>query len=132
IDGAGPVRRFIYITLPWLRPMLLLVLILTTINAIMAFHLFWTITRGGPGSATTVFSCMGYAYAFQFFRFGEGAAILYILTVACLVLAAIYLSLLFSAGGRGRVAAEPAMGTLAASLAVRIADRAAAPNSRLA
>ncbi len=39
-------------------------------------------TRGGPGSATTVFSWMGYAYAFQFFKFGEGAAILYVLTVA--------------------------------------------------
>ena len=46
----------------------------------MAFDLFWTMTKGGPGSATTVFSWMGYAYAFQFFRFGEGAAILYVLT----------------------------------------------------
>ena len=57
--------------------MLLLVMILTSINSIMAFDLFWTMTKGGPGSATTVFSWMGYAYAFQFFRFGEGAAILY-------------------------------------------------------
>ena len=75
------------ITLPWLRPMLLLIMILTTINSIMAFDLFWIMTRGGPGSATTVFSWMGYAYAFQFFRFGEGAAILYVLTILCLVLA---------------------------------------------
>ena len=45
-------------------------------------HLFWTMTHGGPGSATTVFSWMGYAYAFQFFKFGEGAAILYVLTIA--------------------------------------------------
>ena len=41
--------------------MLLLILILTTINSIMAFDLFWIMTRGGPGSATTVFSWMGYA-----------------------------------------------------------------------
>src|SRR5215472_1982226 len=104
IDGAGPVRRFFRITLPWLRPMLLLVLILTSINSIMAFDLFWTMTRGGPGSATTVFSWMGYAYAFQFFRFGEGAAILYVLTITCLILAAVYLFLLFSTGGRARAA----------------------------
>ena len=84
IDGAGPGRASSSITLPWLRPMLLLVLILTSINSIMAFDLFWTITKGGPGSATTVFSWMGYAYAFQFFRFGEGAAILYVLTILCL------------------------------------------------
>jgi multiple sugar transport system permease protein len=117
IDGAGPVRRFFAITVPWLRPMLLLVLILTTINSIMAFDLFWTITKGGPGSATTVFSWMGYAYAFQFFKFGEGAAILYLLTIVCLILAAIYLALLFSSGGRG-----PAADTvpLAQTLTVRI------------
>ena len=102
IDGAGAVRRFFSITLPWLRPMLLLVLILTSINSIMAFDLFWTMTHGGPGSATTVFSWMGYAYAFQFFRFGEGAAILYVLTIVCLILAWFYLKLFFHASPRGR------------------------------
>jgi ABC-type sugar transport system permease subunit len=102
IDGAGAVRRFFSITLPWLRPMLLLVLILTSINSIMAFDLFWTMTHGGPGSATTVFSWMGYAYAFQFFRFGEGAAILYVLTIVCLILAWFYLKLFFRSAPRGR------------------------------
>jgi multiple sugar transport system permease protein len=102
IDGAGAVRRFFNITLPWLRPMLLLVLILTSINSIMAFDLFWTMTHGGPGSATTVFSWMGYAYAFQFFRFGEGAAILYVLTIVCLILAWFYLKLFFHSTPRGR------------------------------
>ena len=82
--------------------MLLLVLILTSINSIMAFDLFWTMTHGGPGSATTVFSWMGYAYAFQFFRFGEGAAILYVLTVVCLILAWFYLKLFFHSAPPGR------------------------------
>jgi multiple sugar transport system permease protein len=100
IDGAGPMRRFFRITLPWLRPMLLLVMILTSINSIMAFDLFWTMTHGGPGSATTVFSWMGYAYAFQFFRFGEGAAILYVLTIVCLILAWCYLKLFLPAAPR--------------------------------
>lgn len=95
IDGAGPMQRFWKITVPWLRPMLLLIMILTTINSIMAFDLFWAITKGGPGSATTVFSWMGYAYAFQFMRFGEGAAILYVLTILCLLLAWLYLKLFF-------------------------------------
>jgi multiple sugar transport system permease protein len=102
IDGAGPLQRFVRITLPWLRPMLLLVFILTTINSIMAFDLFWVMTKGGPGSATTVFSWMGYAYAFQFFKFGQGAAILYILSIACLILAWVYLKLLSPGGPRRR------------------------------
>jgi multiple sugar transport system permease protein len=104
IDGAGAVRRFFSITLPWLRPMLLLILILTTINAIMAFDLFWTMTRGGPGTATTVFSWLGYAYAFQFLRFAEGAAILFVLTLICLVLAWLYLKLFFPTVQRRRAA----------------------------
>jgi multiple sugar transport system permease protein len=131
IDGAGPWARFTRITLPWLRPMLLLVLILTSINSIMAFDLFWTITKGGPGSATTVFSWMGYAYAFQFFRFGEGAAILYVLTLFCLILAFVYLKLFFPTVGRGRplqlalVAGETAgeaAQSLASLLVMRTAD----------
>ena len=104
IDGAGAVRRFFSITLPWLRPMLLLILILTTINAIMAFDLFWTMTRGGPGTATTVFSWLGYAYAFQFLRFAEGAAILFVLTLICLALAWLYLKLFFPTVQRRRAA----------------------------
>jgi multiple sugar transport system permease protein len=76
------------------------VMILTSINSIMAFDLFWTMTHGGPGSATTVFSWMGYAYAFQFFRFGEGAAILYVLTIVCLILAWCYLKLFLPAAPR--------------------------------
>lgn len=121
IDGAGPWQRFLKITLPWLRPMLLLVMILTSINSIMAFDLFWTMTKGGPGSATTVFSWMGYAYAFQFFRFGEGAAILFVLSLICLVLAVIYLRLFLATGGSTTAAADVPL----AAFSVRRSARAA-------
>src|ERR1700690_3197145 len=112
--------------------MLLLVMILTSINSILALDPFWTMTRGGPGRPTTVFSWMGYAYAFQFFRFGEGAAILYVLTVVCLILAAIYLFLLFSTGRRGRFVEERAGLPLAPTLLVRTTERVAVQSSRLA
>lgn len=102
IDGAGAIERFFKITLPWLRPMLLLIMLLTSINSIMAFDLFWIMTKGGPGSATTVFSWMGYSYAFQLSKFGEGAAILYILTIVCLLLAWVYLKLFTATERRPR------------------------------
>lgn len=117
VDGAGPWRRFWRITLPWLKPTMLLVLILTTINAIMAFDLFWIITQGGPGSATTVFSWLGYVEAFQYFRFGEGAAVLYLLTIVCLVLAIVYFLLLLSP--TRKVGAAEARLPLAEALRVR-------------
>ncbi|MDE0202436.1 MAG: ABC transporter permease subunit, partial [Rhodospirillaceae bacterium] len=89
---------------PWLKPMLLLTMILTTINSIMAFDLFWVMTSGGPGSATTVFAWMGYAYAYHFFKMGEGAAILFVLTILCLILAWIYLKLLFPSQAKSKAA----------------------------
>jgi multiple sugar transport system permease protein len=125
LDGAGPIRRFVSITLPWLRPMLLLILILTTINSIMAFDLFWTMTKGGPGSATTVFSWLGYAYAFQFMRFAEGASILYVLTLLCLLLAWLYLTLFFPTMRRRAAILAPA------EAAAEPAARALGPRQRV-
>ena len=90
LDGAGPVRRFVSITLPWLKPNLLFIAIIATINALMAFDILWIMTRGGPGSATTVLAWLGYLMSFQFFKFGEGAAILYVLTLLSFLLAVFY------------------------------------------
>lgn len=94
MDGAGAWQRFRYITLPWIRPMLLLVLILSTINGIMAFDLIFFLTRGGPGLETTVFSWLGYNTIFGFFQFGQGTAILLVLTAISLVLAFVYMRML--------------------------------------
>ncbi|MEA2594700.1 MAG: multiple sugar transport system permease protein [Thermomicrobiales bacterium] len=94
MDGASAWQRFRFITLPWLRPMLLLVLILSSINGIMAFDLIYFLTKGGPGTETTVFSWLGYNTIFGFFQFGQGTAILLALTLICLVLAFVYMKLL--------------------------------------
>jgi len=95
IDGAGAVQRFLKITVLWLRPMLVLVVILTTINAVLTFDLIFVLTQGGPGEATTVFSWLGYITYFNFGRYGEGAAILYTLSLFTLMLAFVYMYLLY-------------------------------------
>jgi multiple sugar transport system permease protein len=100
LDGAGPIARFFAITLPWLKPNLLFISIIATINSLMAFDILWIMTRGGPGVATTVFSWLGYVTSFQFLRFGEGAAILYCLTAASFSLAIVYFALLKPRNGR--------------------------------
>lgn len=94
IDGASAWQRFWKITLPWLRPMLLLVVILNTINALMTFDLIYVLTQGGPGEATTVVSWLGYITFFNFARYGEGTAILYILSLISLVMAVVYFGIL--------------------------------------
>ena len=101
LDGAGPVARFFAITLPWLKPSLMFIAIVTTINSLMAFDILWIMTRGGPGAATTVLSWLGYVTAFQFLRFGEGASLLYFLTALSFFLAIVYF-VVFSQRGRPR------------------------------
>jgi multiple sugar transport system permease protein len=114
VDGAGAVQRSFALTLPWLRSMLLLTLIVITIGAIMQFDLIFVLTQGGPGSSTTVFSWLGYQTTFAFFRFGEGTAIFYILSLCCLALAGIYMLLLYRRPTRthepGIGGADPASG----------------------
>ncbi len=108
LDGAGPVARFIAITLPWLRPNLLFISIIATINALMSFDILWIMTRGGPGAATTVISWLGYLYSFQFLRFGEGAAILYCLTALSFLLAIAYFAFFGTRRSRPVIAAGAA------------------------
>lgn len=102
LDGAGPITRFFRITLPWLKPSLLFVSIIATINALMAFDIIWIMTRGGPGQATTVFAWLGYVYSFQFLRFGEGAAMLYVLTALSFFAAIFFVFVLGPRRMRGR------------------------------
>lgn len=90
LDGANATKRFFAITLPWLKPTLLFSTIIATINALMAFDIIWIMTRGGPGAATTTLSWLGYMQSFQFLKFGEGAAILYVLTILSLIFAVAY------------------------------------------
>ena len=94
LDGADPITRFFKITLPWLKPTLLFITIIATINALMAFDIIWTMTRGGPGESTTVFAWLGYIYSFQLLKLGLGAAMLYILTALSFCLAIIYVVVL--------------------------------------
>ena len=90
VDGAGYWQRFRYVTLPALRPILFLVLVLSTVNGFLMLDLIYILTMGGPGYDTTTISWLGFQTTFTFFKFGPGTAILYTLTVLCLVLTVVY------------------------------------------
>lgn len=75
IDGAGPIRQFFFITLPLVRPVVAMVLLLETIWAFNGFTLVWGMTQGGPGDATTILPVQVYKAAFQNGNFGTAAAI---------------------------------------------------------
>ena len=90
VDGAGYWHRFRHLTLPALRPILFLVLVLATVNGFLMLDLIYVLTMGGPGHDTTTVSWLGFQTAFTFFKFGPGTAILYTLTALCLLLTLVY------------------------------------------
>jgi len=90
VDGAGYWQRFFYITLPALRPIMFLVLVLCTVNGFLMLDLIFILTMGGPGYDTTTVSWLGFQTSFRFFKLGPGTAILYTLTALCLFLTVIY------------------------------------------
>jgi len=54
IDGAGPVKRFFHITIPFLMPSITINLVLNMMNGLRVFDVIFTLTKGGPGDLTDV------------------------------------------------------------------------------
>lgn len=82
IDGASRYQIFWYIKLPLLRPTMLVVLVLATINSFKAFELIYTLTKGGPGSATKLLVQNIYQVAFEEDRLGYASGMAVMLMIA--------------------------------------------------
>ena len=86
VDGANVWQRFVHVTLPALRPGLMLVLVYETMISIRHFDLFLIMTQGGPGDASLTLSWLIYVETFRSLRFGTGAAMSYILAITTFAL----------------------------------------------
>ena len=86
VDGAGPIRRFVSITLPQLRPILLLTVVLSTIGTLQLFDEPYVLTGGGPDNATLTVTMYLYNNGFKFFDFGYASALAYALALIVSVL----------------------------------------------
>jgi ABC-type sugar transport system permease subunit len=94
IDGAGAWQRFRHITLPGLRAILLVVLVLRTVQVFKVFDIIYLLTRGGPGGGTTVISFFTYQQTFQSLNFGVGAAVGAVIGLSTLLAALLHFKLL--------------------------------------
>ena len=90
VDGAGPLARFRYVTLPQLKPVMFVVTILVTIYSLNSFDLIFALTNGGPGRATEVIALSMYKTAFNSYQMGMAAATAVVLLVVTLTVTAIY------------------------------------------
>jgi multiple sugar transport system permease protein len=75
IDRAGAVQRFWHITLPLLRPAIVIVVIMRAMIALSAFAAIFAATGGGPGTATQILNLYAYRTSFTTLNFGYGSAL---------------------------------------------------------
>ncbi|MBB5896837.1 carbohydrate ABC transporter permease [Kutzneria kofuensis] len=83
IDGAGPLRRLVSVTLPMLSPVILFNLVLETIHAFQAFTGAFVVSsgRGGPSDSTLLYTLYLYQRGFTDFRMGYASAMAWVLLV---------------------------------------------------
>jgi ABC-type sugar transport system permease subunit/ABC-type glycerol-3-phosphate transport system substrate-binding protein len=93
-DGASRWQTLWHVTLPLLRPALLVVLVFRTLDAIRVFDLVYGLTGGGPGTATEPISLLAHATLLGELRFGRGAALSVVVFAIALGLAIAYARLL--------------------------------------
>lgn len=94
MDGASPRQLLTRITLPLIKPAIVLYMLLTTIGTVTVFGLIYFLTRGGPGGDTTTLAIYVYERAFKFFEIGLGSAASVIMLGVVLGVGLIYVRLL--------------------------------------
>jgi N,N'-diacetylchitobiose transport system permease protein len=98
LAGAGPWKSFRLVTVQFLRPILLLVTILSVIWDFNVFNQIWILTQGGPNGGTTTLGIWSFTRAFSSQSFGQGAAIAVVSVALLLILTAYYVRRLVRSG----------------------------------
>jgi multiple sugar transport system permease protein len=91
MDGAGRLRQFWNVTLPLLRPSIVVAMIFRTITALQTFDIPATMTRGGPGNATTTLAMYIHQTTVDFLDLGYGSALAVAMFVISMVVSFFYL-----------------------------------------
>ena len=94
VDGASHLQVFWHITLPMLKPILIMVTLLKTIFSIKVFDQVVTLTGGGPGDSTETINYYVYKNGFQFFDMGYASAIAYFVVIVLFIFALFYIKTL--------------------------------------
>lgn len=96
VDGAGPWQAFRFVTFPHLRQYIELGLLLGSIYLVQTFDAIFTITQGGPGTATTNLPYFLYLEAFRAFDIGQAAALGVVVVIATIIVSTFALRVISS------------------------------------
>jgi multiple sugar transport system permease protein len=94
IDGSSRWQTFRHVTLPLLKPSILIVLLLRTMDLLRVFDQIFILTEGGPGFATETISLYIYRTAFRFYDFGYAATMSFVLLALTNIISVAYIRLL--------------------------------------
>jgi len=95
VDGANVWQRFWNIRFPLLQPAILVALVIRTVEAFRVFDIIYVITQGGPAFGTVTISYLTYLESFSYGRLGGGAALSFLISAFTLVMALLYIRLLY-------------------------------------
>ncbi|MEM2875835.1 MAG: sugar ABC transporter permease [Candidatus Bathyarchaeia archaeon] len=95
VDGCNSFQLFRHITLPLIKPGILVVLVLRTMSALMTFDIVYVLTGGGPAGATRVVAYFTWLEAFWAMKLGSAAAFSYIISIVVMIFAAVYIKFLY-------------------------------------
>ncbi len=90
VDGARKLQQFWYLTLPMLRPVAAIAVIIQLINEFRTYDLTYVLTKGGPGTSTEVLSFFAYRRAFLGLSLNEGSAAAFILLLIVLAITIVF------------------------------------------
>ncbi|MBI2988924.1 MAG: sugar ABC transporter permease [Deltaproteobacteria bacterium] len=94
VDGAGGWQKFRRITLPMIKPAILLAFLFRTIDALRVFDLVFVMTQGGPADSTNVLQFYGYKKSFAEGMIGAGSAVSVLVFFLALLFALLYIRIL--------------------------------------
>lgn len=94
LDGANPFQEFRDVTLPWLKPLILFILLFRVMDSIKVFDLVVMLTNGGPGSVTEVVSLYVYRQGFTYFDLGYASALSLVVLAVVVVFSVVLVNLM--------------------------------------
>lgn len=94
VDGANALQQFWYITLPMLRPISAIAIVIQLINEFRTYDLVYVLTKGGPGTSTELLSFFAYRRAFQGLAVNEGNAAALVLMLIILGITVFFFAML--------------------------------------
>jgi multiple sugar transport system permease protein len=94
VDGSSRWQTFRHVTLPLLKPAILIALLLRTMDLLRVFDQIFILTEGGPGFATETISLYIYRAAFRFSDFGYAVAMSFVLLLVTNIISLVYIRLL--------------------------------------